>query len=164
MKKRINLNSISDQLLYVPNRKEGQSLFNGEAKPSNEVKELIGEEGIQYIKGRIASIIENRKEMFGNETPEFYGLNYLQKFYDLKNRVLIKVRDCIEIDSKEDKIPLSSFPKIITTPKYDQRMSLIHDYEMHIETTYLPHLSNIKAYNFIKSGKLAQWDYDLPDY
>lgn len=165
MKKRITINSISDQLLYVPNRKEGQSLFNGEVKPSEEVKELIGAEGIQYIKDKITSIIENRKEMFGNKKIEYYGLNYLQRFYDLKNKAVIKVRDCIEVEEKRIHEEFQvGIPNILATPKYEKRMSMIHDYVMHVEDdNYLSNRSNIGAYNAIKSGDHVQW-IELPDF
>lgn len=150
----MRIKSIEDQLIYVPNRKKGESLFNGEAIVNDDDLEFIGHQEINYIKEKISSIIENRKEMYGNNYPQEYGLHYIQKFYDLKNRFIIKAKDLINVEKEIKENPLSSFPEIIRTPKYEERQSKIHDFILEIENMYpsFEKRSNISAFNAIKTG------------
>ncbi|MFY0632102.1 MAG: hypothetical protein JXR05_17210 [Flavobacteriaceae bacterium] len=128
----MRINSIEKRFLYVPSRREGIADFQGEFKQTEEVAELIRKEGLDYIRNKILTIIEQRKEMLGNHTVEYYGMHPQQRFYDLKNRIMIEVRDLI--------LPENNIIQ----------MELIGSSHL------MKKASNIKAYTLVKSGKYYQ--------
>lgn len=92
----MKITSIENQFVFVPNRRNtGTSVFEGSFSASEEVENIIKDKGIDYISNKILSIIESRKEMYGNASVDFYGLHPSQKFYDLKNRIMLQVKDLI---------------------------------------------------------------------
>ena len=93
----MKINTIQDQLIYIPNREfhNGESIFDGEFKCDEKLYEILHQEGIDYIKSKLLSLIECRKEMFGEYHILHYGMNPLQHFYDLKNRISIQIEDLL---------------------------------------------------------------------
>ncbi|WP_075344629.1 hypothetical protein [Tenacibaculum agarivorans] len=130
----MRIKTFEDRFLYVPNRREGTCDFNGVFQPTEEVEELIQKEGLEFIRNKILSIVESRKEMYGDASSEFYGMYPQQRFYDLQNRIMFEVRALI---LPED--------NIVTIKKIESIISVKKQ-------------SNIHAYNFIKSGLGYQYD------
>ncbi len=91
----MRINKIENRLIYSPNREFGQSEFKGTPRPSSEVIEQIGEEGLEYIKNKLNSLIDSRKEMFGIGHIDQYGMDAVQHFFDLKHRTIIRVSEII---------------------------------------------------------------------
>lgn len=104
-----------DQIVYIPNRLEGECLFNGEAHPSQAALKVLGNTGIREIKRRLNEIIEFRKDYRGRQKLDHYALYYIQNFLDLQNRVLVKVEQAIDNKSHKTKqdysLTLSSLPQ-----------------------------------------------------
>ena len=125
----MRINTIEKRFLYVPSRRVGLAEFQGEFEQTSEVKELIQNEGFEYIKNKILTIIENRKEMYGDDSVEYYGMCPQQRFYDLKNRIMIEVRDLILPDNNIIQMEL---------------IGSLHSMKKQ---------SNIRVFNRIKGGK-----------
>ncbi len=131
----MRIKTLDDRFLYVPNRREGTCDFNGVFQPTEEVEELIHKEGLEFIRNKILSIIDNRKEMYGNASSEFYGMYPQQRFYDLQNRIMFEVKDLI--------LPENN---IVNIKKVESIISM-------------KKTSNKRAYNFIKGGLGYQYDF-----
>ncbi len=131
----MRIKTLEERFLYVPNRREGISIFDGTFEHTEEVENLIQKEGLEYIKNKIISIIDNRKEMYGNDSTEFYGMYPQQRFYDLKNRIMLEVLD-------------------LTLP--ENNIIKIEKIESH---NSINKKSNVKAYKTIKSGLFYQYGF-----
>lgn len=92
----MKIQSLSDQLIYIPQQANGLSDFEGSPLPSQEAIDAVGEEGIEYISDKIKSIVEFRKEIHGNVDLTHYGLKPEQCFFDLKNRIVLRVTDTVQ--------------------------------------------------------------------
>lgn len=118
----MKIKTLEDQFIYLPTRDTGEALFQGEYQCDENIAEVIGQEGIDYIKNKIQSIIENKKEMFGERHVSFYGLHEKQRFYDLQNRIMLDIQDAM--DSEKNII---SIRESITGNRY-KKMSNISVY------------------------------------
>jgi len=88
----MKIDKIDKRLIYIPDRSVGTCTFSGDAYPNDEVLEILKEDEIAYIRNKLSAIIEMKKEIFGDDRPEFYGLHPLQRFFDLKNRCPIRIQ------------------------------------------------------------------------
>lgn len=118
----MKIKTLEDQFIYLPTREAGESLFDGEYRCDENVAEIIGQEGIAFIKNKILSIIEHKKEMFGQRHVSFYGMQEWQRFYDIKNRIMLDVRDAMLPENNIVTIRESA------TGKYYKKMSNIGIY------------------------------------
>ena len=91
----MKIKTLEEQFIYLPTRDTGEHLFEGEYQCDENIAEIIGQEGIEFIKNKILSIIENKKEMFGQGHISFYGMDEWQRFYDIKNRIMLDVKDAM---------------------------------------------------------------------
>lgn len=91
---------------YFPLRRSGSCLFNKMPDEIPEdVLELIGKRGVRDIHRKLAKLIAENKEHFGNGMLHFYGLFYFQQFLDIKSRTTINVFQIIDNENKKDKVP-----------------------------------------------------------
>jgi hypothetical protein len=128
----MKIKNLSDQLLYVPNRRNGTSEFLGQPLATQGIYDLIKPEGVEFISQKLKELIELRKELFGNAKEEFYGMYGIQLFYDLKNHIPIKVKEILDSPNKD-------FTLEIETDNYGRSFS---------------QQSNIGAFRRIKGGIL----------
>ena len=96
---------ISESIIYRPNTLKGKSLFNGTPKPTENVLQTIGVDGVNHIHQRLNEIVNFQKEIHGNWKTELYGLFYFQSFYDLTNRIQISVYQIIDNEDSKDLQP-----------------------------------------------------------
>lgn len=123
----MKIKTIEDRLIYMPKweNHEGQSVFDGKIECDNDLYAILKQEGVDYIKKKLLSIIENRKEMFGEYHLLHYGMNPTQCFYDMKNDISIRVKDLLL--SKENKILLinEGVKKGYSNKSYKRKMQKI---------------------------------------
>lgn len=122
----MKIKTLEDQFMFYPVRERGEALFEGEYHWDEDIARSIGQEGMEFIKNKIQTIIENKKEMFGEMHVSFYGLPSEINFYDLKNRILLDIKDAM--------LPENNIIKI--------RESLLGN--------HLKKMSNIRAYKEIR--------------
>ena len=91
----MNILSKDNDFIYVPERRFGAETFEGIPCPTEEAFKLIGNEGLETIRDKIATMLEWRKEMHGQEQAEHYGFHAIQKFIDVKNEIVLKIGDVI---------------------------------------------------------------------
>lgn len=91
----MKIKTLEDQFIYLPTRDTGEALFDGAYQCDENLAEIIGQQGIEFIKNKILTIIENKKEMFGQGHISFYGMEQWQRFYDIKNRIMLDIRDAM---------------------------------------------------------------------
>jgi hypothetical protein len=130
----MKIKSLSDRLQYIPNRRNGLSEFSGIPMASEEVYDLIESDGINFISEKLKELIELRKELFGNYKEEFFGMYEIQLFYDLKNRIPIKIKEIIDSPNKD-------FTLEIEKDDYGS----LHK-----------HRSNISVFRSVKGGQLYE--------
>jgi len=99
----MKIDKIHKRLIYIPDRSIGSCTFSGDLYSEQAVKDIIKEEGRNYIREKLVQIIEIRKELFGDSSLEFYGLHPLQRFFDLKSKYTIRVEHIIG-SNKDDYI------------------------------------------------------------
>lgn len=99
------MENFSDRLIYMPNRRDGECLFNGKPTPTDEILEIIGQNGVRHIHKRLAEIVGTRKELFGDNQLRFYGLHFYQQFYDLQEQTRINVIQALDNRIKSEKQP-----------------------------------------------------------
>ncbi len=145
----MKIKNISDRLIYIPDRVNGQSEFRGECSYSSEAYALLKEEGIDYIRNKISQVIDWKKEIYGFGHIGYYGLHSNQKFFDLKNRIGIEVKEIIEEGTREltdhDTLFMQEYPQ------RDFEISLDHIF-------YKDYLrgSNIQTYQRLASGRSSK--------
>lgn len=74
----------------------GEAIFNGEVLPSDEVVELIGKLGIDFIIKTLEETLKKHKELFGDSSPKTYGMSPYQRFFDLQERIILDVKALTE--------------------------------------------------------------------
>lgn len=99
------MENFSDRLIYMPNRRDGECLFNGKPTPTDEILEIIGQNGVKHIHKRLLEIIDMRKEILGDNQLRFYGLHFYQQFYDLQEQTRINVIQALDNRVKSEKQP-----------------------------------------------------------
>ena len=99
------MENLSEKLVYMPNRRNGECLFNGKPEPTDEIMGIIGENGVKHIHKKLSEIVDMRKELFGDNLIKFYGLFYYQQFYDLQQKTKINVYQAIDNRIKSEKQP-----------------------------------------------------------
>ncbi|WP_422005356.1 hypothetical protein [Roseivirga pacifica] len=138
---------MADRFQYVPNRESGNSLFSGKPiLPEGDLLELTSDE-VSYIREKLLSIVDFRKEVFGNGRVEYYGLHPVQRFYDLKQRIMIRVNDIIQSASESTE---------------SEQSYKLGDFTLKEEYTFKDFKtdSNISVYRTLRDGSL----YTNPSY
>ena len=87
----MNIQNLESRIIYAPTKAEGYNSFDGVPIPDQEILDIIGEEGVHFIDNRLKKYIDMRKELHGDEELQYYGMHYYQRFFDLKERIAIKV-------------------------------------------------------------------------
>ena len=134
-------------LVYCPRLVRGQSEFRGIPRPTKEVIELIGNSGIDFIVEKFRQLILDRKEMYGTGFIGFYGLDKIQRFFDLETRTSIKAKEYIrDIDIQ------SRYKRSDPLPR-NFRLSVEKLSNSSIYSSYLdPEVSEKEAKEAIKSS------------
>lgn len=87
---------------YVPNPLRGYATFECEPKPSNEVLDLIGTEGVEQIHEQFKTMLDMRKKMYGcfydGRPSTNYGFSSIQSFIDMDSRVMVQAHQKVEND------------------------------------------------------------------
>lgn len=83
----------SERFIYKPNsrKKVGEHCYEGPPCATKEIYERIGQQGIDKIHSIMQTMLETRKQMFGDDSPEYYGFHDKEIFYDLKTQTTIKI-------------------------------------------------------------------------
>lgn len=147
----MKIRNLSDQLIYVPNRKSGESEFKGSPKPSQEVVELIAQDGVEHIANELNEIVKMRIMLLGDGRIEFYGMYPIQRFFDLKNRIAIRIQ---EIANENEPKRLT----IIDKPNPRDYSLTLEPVEKYI----LRKGSNIGAFRCVKWGYYSSFKFDKP--
>lgn len=85
-------NSINNfELVYHPKQEKGEELFDGLPCPTKEAYDILGEEGIKYIKNRLHEMLEWRKTMYGGKEKRYYGFSAMQFFTELQTEIIFSV-------------------------------------------------------------------------
>jgi len=73
-------------LRYHPNLCRGPFSFDTTPRPTQEVLEIIGQEGVNEIHKILSEIVKYRKLMYGTFDPKHYGLYESQRFVCLESK------------------------------------------------------------------------------
>lgn len=85
------------KLVYQPNLLRGPCTFEVDPQPTDEVLDIIGQEGVEQMHELLAEMLEVRKRMFGtlsfagNDDPMKYGFAMSQKFVDLDSKYIFQL-------------------------------------------------------------------------
>jgi len=102
----MRIKTLADRYLYVPNRLKGESTFEGNPIVSDRVKNIIDEDGVNFITQKLHNFSSIRKEMYGNNFKEYYGMYFKQYVFDLKLRLFFKIEEILDDDSHNFKVDL----------------------------------------------------------
>ncbi len=64
--------------------------------PSEEVVELIGNVGVDFIIRALEKTLKKHQELFGNGSLENYGMSPHQRFFDIKERIVLDIKALTE--------------------------------------------------------------------
>ena len=131
----MRIKTLADRYVYVPNRLSGKSTFEGLPEVSKRVRNIIDDDGIDFIVKKLQNFSAIRKEMHGDNSEDYFGMYYRQFIYDLKLRVFIKIEEITE----------------------DNLHNFIID--LYSEDKSMEHNSNIGAYRLITRGDVFTPDY-----
>lgn len=86
------------RLIYVPNRLEGESTFEGKIYPHQRLNQYLDSDELQFMLDKLKKFIATKKEMKGYASdkgiaPELYGLYFRQLFFDLRCRIFIQIEE-----------------------------------------------------------------------
>ncbi len=82
---------LETEILYVPDRRKGEFVFDGIPCATNDTYEIIKQEGVEFICQKIREMVKTRIEMFGNDKREFYGFASNQYFVHLPSKSIIQM-------------------------------------------------------------------------
>lgn len=137
---------MSDRLIYIPDRLNGQSEFRGECIVSSDAYDLLLEEGVDFIKKKLNEIVDYKKQIYGFGHIGYYGLHFTQRFYDLKNRIGIEVKEIIGEGVHQYTEQETLFWN--ETPSRDFEINLDNRYPKNYKSA-----SNASIYNTLSSGR-----------
>jgi hypothetical protein len=92
----MKLQNIEDRLLYIPNKEKGTHLFDGIPHASIRVLEILGSDGIHHIDKKLKTFLLHRMEMFGKASSIYHGFSEHQRFFDLKEQIVLDVKSVLE--------------------------------------------------------------------
>lgn len=128
-----------NDFIYIPEKTKGEELFDGLACPTEEVYQLIGDEGIQIIRDKIFTMLEWRKTMYGDKKEEDYGFYPYQKFIDVQNEIVLLIGGTLNGEyniavhnaeennnSIEDHLPKLVVPENLKKNNYEKLMTKSH--------------------------------------
>ena len=79
------------ELIYKPSIEKGEELFDGLPCPTEEAFEILGDEGVAYIKNRLNEMLEWRKIMYSAKEKKYYGFSAMQFFTELQSKIVFSV-------------------------------------------------------------------------
>jgi len=150
----MRIKNIEDRIVYVPNRESGLSTFEGEALILDDLEEMLGSEVIDYTRYQLSKILDFRKYMFGNGELEYYGLHPVQRFYDLKEREMVLIRDLSQIDQQYYEEPIDRQGHDIVIEKERERQRYKTESNISMKRLF-EHGSLSEEPNFIKKGRCS---------
>lgn len=116
--------NYEERIFYLPNRSGGEKTFRGEPFASKEVYDLIGEDGIKFIDGKLNQLISQRSEMFGNGKLSYFGLSPDQRFFDIQNKTILSVKSII--NTSDYTIQVSDEISAVLQEENESRESIIN--------------------------------------
>jgi hypothetical protein len=131
----MNIQKIENRLLYMPNNKQGTTLFDGTPYASMQVLDIIGKEGVEYIDHRLKTLLHQGIDRYGRINVAEYAFHSHQQFFDLQEQILLNVRG-------------------VLAQKHDYTINLIHT----DNSSDMINQNKIKMYK-IRNGIEDQIDY-----
>lgn len=144
----MKIESLSDQLIYVPKLATGICDYEGIPFPDQETLDFVGDEGVEYMREKLISIVDFRKEIHGDHELARYGLAAEQHFFDLKNRIAYEIKVATSLWKKDR--PFRDYKNQPMSCDFTVRAK-------EVQSRNLKKLSNIRAFEMVKSGVSAEF-------
>lgn len=119
------------ELIYEPSFGKGEELFDGLACPTEGAYNILGDEGVKYIKKRLNQMLEWRKIMYGEKRKNHYGFSEIQFFTEVQREVVLSVGLTINNLKHKKKYFNESIPNLII----DESL-IIQDYKKLHDTNH----------------------------